>query len=33
MLGDLLGNGTDPVAIFLLAPGQEKSAFTVFEPV
>jgi uncharacterized protein (DUF169 family) len=32
-LRDLLGDGTDPVAIFLLAPGQEDGAFTAFEPV
>jgi uncharacterized protein (DUF169 family) len=33
MLRDLLGDGTDPVAVFLLAPGQEKGAFAAFEPV
>lgn len=33
LLRDLLGDGTDPVAVFLLAPGQEKGAFTAFEPV
>ena len=29
----MLGDGTDPVAVFLLAPGQEKGAFAAFEPV
>jgi uncharacterized protein (DUF169 family) len=33
LLRDLLGDGTDPVAVFLLAHGQESSAFAAFEPV
>ena len=33
VLRDLLGDGTDPVAVFLLAHGQESSAFAAFEPV
>lgn len=33
LLRDLLGDGTDPVAVFLLAPGQENDAFAAFEPV
>ena len=33
VLRNLLGDGTDPVAVFLLAPGQEKGAFAAFEPV
>jgi uncharacterized protein (DUF169 family) len=33
LLRDLLGDGTDPVAVFLLAPGQENGVFAAFEPV
>jgi uncharacterized protein (DUF169 family) len=33
LLRDLLGDGTDPVAVFLLPPGQEKDAFAAFESV
>lgn len=32
LLRDLLGDGTDPVAVFLLAPGQEDGVFAAFEP-
>jgi Co/Zn/Cd efflux system component len=27
---DLLGDGTDPVAVFLLAPGQQNGVFAAF---
>jgi hypothetical protein len=27
LLGDLLGDEADPVAVFLLAPGQDDNAF------
>ena len=33
LLRDLLGDGTDPVAVFLLAPGKEYGTFTTFESV
>jgi uncharacterized protein (DUF169 family) len=33
LLRDLLGDGTDPVAVCLLAPGQEDGVFAAFEPV
>jgi uncharacterized protein (DUF169 family) len=33
LLRELLGDGTDPVAVFLLAPGQEDGVFAAFEPV
>ena len=33
LLRDLLGDGTDPVAVFLLAPGQQNVVFAAFEPV
>ena len=33
LLRDLLGDGTDPVAVFLLAPGQDNGAFAAFAPV
>lgn len=33
LLRDLLGDGADPVAVFLLAPGQEDGVFAAFEPV
>jgi len=33
LLRDLLGDGTDPVAVFLLAPGQQNGVFAAFEPV
>jgi len=33
LLRDLLGDGTDPVAVFLVPPGKEDGAFTTFEAV
>jgi uncharacterized protein (DUF169 family) len=33
LLHDLLGDGTDPVAVFLLAKDQEDSAFAGFKPL
>jgi uncharacterized protein (DUF169 family) len=33
LLRDLLGDGTDPVAVFLLAPSQQNVVFAAFEPV
>jgi uncharacterized protein (DUF169 family) len=33
LLRELLGDGTDPVAVFLLARGQEHGAFAAFTPV
>jgi uncharacterized protein (DUF169 family) len=33
LLRDLLSDGTDPVAVFLLTPDQKKGAFAAFEPV
>jgi uncharacterized protein (DUF169 family) len=33
LLRDFLENGTDPVAVFLLKPGQADSAFAGFRPV
>ncbi len=33
LLRDFLGDGTDPVAVFLLKPGQADGAFIAFEPV
>lgn len=33
LLQDFLEDGTDPVAVFLLAPGQEDGAFAAFKPV
>ncbi len=33
LLRDLLGDGTDPVAVFLLPPGKDDGVFTTFEAV
>jgi uncharacterized protein (DUF169 family) len=33
LLQELLGDGTDAVAVFLLAPGQKEGAFAAIEPV
>lgn len=33
LLQDLLGDGTDPVAVFLAPPGQEDGEFAAFRPV